>query len=76
MGESVKQPLKYYQNNVVGTINLLEVSKEFECNNFLFSSSATVYPPGQNLDEEFPFKPSNPYGETKVMVEYMIRSIA
>lgn len=47
---------------------------EFECKDIIFSSSATVYSPGAYVDEDTPLQPSNPYGETKIAVEYMIRS--
>ncbi|CAD8046424.1 unnamed protein product [Paramecium primaurelia] len=76
VGESVENPIKYYQNNVVGTLNLLRCAEEYKCQNFLFSSSATVYAPGEFVDEEAPFKPSNPYGETKVTIEYLIKSLS
>jgi UDP-glucose 4-epimerase len=66
----------YYKNNVVGSLNLFEVMAEFGCNNLIFSSSATVYQAGELLDEESPIKPSNPYGETKISVEYMVSSNA
>jgi UDP-glucose 4-epimerase len=50
--------------------------KSFNCFNLIFSSSATVYQPGEYVNEEVPFSPSNPYGETKIAVEYMLRSLA
>jgi UDP-glucose 4-epimerase len=52
VGESVSNPIKYYENNVNGTINLLKCAKEYKSTNFLFSSSATVYAPGEFVDEE------------------------
>jgi UDP-glucose 4-epimerase len=49
--------------------------EDFNCKNLLYSSSATVYSPGEYLDEESYLKPSNPYGETKICIEYMMKSI-
>jgi UDP-glucose 4-epimerase len=76
VGESVKKPLLYFRNNVTGTVNLFECMEEFGCFNLIFSSSATVYKPGEYVGEEESFQPSNPYGETKIAVEYLIRSMA
>lgn len=50
--------------------------EKYNCPNILFSSSATVYKPGESVGEETEFCPCNPYGETKVTVEYMLRSLA
>lgn len=74
VGESVKKPLEYYDNNVNGSRTLLSVMKQFGCKNFIFSSSATVYgePDKVPLTEESPVKRANsPYGQTKIDVEYM-----
>ena len=77
VGESVAQPLKYYENNVVGAINLIATMRRHSVKNIIFSSSATVYgepgvvcytedlPTGQNI--------SNPYGKTKYMIEEILR---
>ena len=75
--ESVHEPLKYYRNNVVNTINLLEVMEEFRTDKFIFSSSAAVYgiPERIPVDEEAPLRPINPYGETKATVERILRDI-
>lgn len=76
--ESVREPLKYYRNNVVNTINLLETMHEFEVKNFIFSSSAAVYgiPEEIPIDETTPLCPINPYGETKATVERILRDFA
>ena len=74
VGESVKKPLEYYDNNVNGSRVLLSVMKEFGVKNFIFSSSATVYgePDVVPITEASPVKRANcPYGQTKVDVEYM-----
>lgn len=78
VGESVSIPLKYYNNNVTGTIVLLEVMEEFGVNNIVFSSSATVY----GMDNEAPFtedmrtSATNPYGYTKVFIEHILNDVA
>ena len=78
VGESVKEPLKYYHNNIVGTISLLEVMAENKVKNIVFSSSATVY--GMNnispLTEDMPTSATNPYGYTKVMMEQILNDVA
>ncbi len=75
--ESVKNPLKYYRNNVINTINLLEVMEETGVDKFIFSSSAAVYgiPEKIPVSEEEDLKPINPYGETKATVERILRDI-
>jgi UDP-glucose 4-epimerase len=74
VGESVAQPGLYYQNNVVNTINLLEVMREFDVAQFIFSSSAATYGMPQQIPipEDHPLQPINPYGRTKVMVEQIL----
>lgn len=78
VGESVKEPLKYYHNNITGTISLLEVMAENKVKNIVFSSSATVY--GMNnispLTEDMPTSATNPYGYTKVMMERILNDVA
>ncbi len=76
--ESVREPLKYYRNNVVNTVNLLEVMEEFGVKNFIFSSSAAVYgiPEEIPVDEEAQLNPINPYGETKATVERILRDLS
>ncbi|KAL8274847.1 hypothetical protein Esti_001253 [Eimeria stiedai] len=77
VGESVQQPLRYYQNNIGGTCNLLEAMayKGVKC--FVFSSSATVYAPKPEgkVKESDPLGPSNPYGHTKLMIEQILRDL-
>ena len=74
VGESVADPLKYYDVNVGGSISLLTAMSKAECNNIVFSSSATVYGEPQYLpyDEEHPTNPVNPYGRTKLIIENII----
>ena len=74
VGESVADPVKYYDVNVGGSISLLTAMSKAECNNIVFSSSATVYGKPKYLpyDEEHPTNPVNPYGRTKLMIENII----
>lgn len=74
VGESVEQPLKYYANNITGTLNLLEVMREYNVKNMVFSSSATVYGDPQELPikEDFSLSATNPYGRTKLMIEEIL----
>ncbi|MBU1117950.1 UDP-glucose 4-epimerase GalE [Patescibacteria group bacterium] len=71
VGESVKDPQKYYYNNLVNTLNLLKVMKEFEVNKIIFSSTAATFgePKYTPIDEAHPQWPINPYGWTKLMIE-------
>ncbi len=75
VGESVQLPLKYYHNNITGTLILLEVMALHNCKKMVFSSSATVY--GTNTDVPFrethPLSTTNPYGSTKLMIENIMR---
>jgi UDP-glucose 4-epimerase len=75
VGESVEKPLMYYENNVVGTLSLLRAMDAANCNRIVFSSSATVYgePQYLPLDEKHPLSATNPYGQTKLMVEHILR---
>jgi UDP-glucose 4-epimerase len=75
--ESVAHPLRYYHNNVSGAINLLEIMAAHDVRRFVFSSSATVYgaPTQMPITEETPLAPLNPYGQSKVMVEEMLRDL-
>ena len=77
VGESVQQPLAYYDNNVVGTVRLLEVMAECTVNTLVFSSSATVYGEPQHLPltEDHPLSATNPYGRSKLMIEDMLRDL-
>ena len=74
VGESVVDPLKYYEVNVGGSVSLLMAMSKAGCNNIVFSSSATVYGKPNYLpyDEEHPTNPVNPYGRTKLMIENII----
>ena len=78
VGESVAKPLSYYQNNIAGSLNLLDVMAEYGVKNIVFSSSATVYgdPKYLPLTEEHPLSPTNPYGQTKFMVEQILQDVA
>lgn len=78
VGESVQKPMEYYRNNVVGTLNLLEVMKEFGVNKMVFSSSATVYgsPKTVPITEDMPLSTTNPYGTTKLMIEQILTDVA
>lgn len=77
VAESVRMPLKYYENNVTGTFNILNVMKKFGCKKFVFSSSATVYgiPESVPITEDFPLSSINPYGSTKLIIENLLREI-
>ena len=77
VGESVKEPLKYYENNLMSTINLLNVMKEFNVKRIVFSSSATVYgtPKELPLKEDAPLSTTNPYGTTKLMIEMILKDL-
>ncbi|MBO9488976.1 UDP-glucose 4-epimerase GalE [Endozoicomonas sp. G2_1] len=78
VGESNDIPLSYYHNNVSGTVTLLEVMAEHKVKNIVFSSSATVY--GENnqspLVETMPTSATNPYGQTKLMIEHILFDLA
>ena len=78
VGESVREPLKYYRNNLDSTLTLLEVMKEENCHNFVFSSSATVYgnPKELPIKEDFPLSTTNPYGTTKLMIERILADLS
>ena len=78
VGESVAKPLLYYNNNVSGTITLLEVMAEYGVKNLIFSSSATVYgdPETLPIDETAPRSCTNPYGQSKLTVEHILEDIA
>lgn len=75
VGESTEKPLLYYDNNVVGSVKLLEVMAEFGVKSIVFSSSATVYgdPASVPIQENFPLSATNPYGQTKLMIEHILR---
>jgi UDP-glucose 4-epimerase len=77
VGESVEQPLRYYQNNVVGTLQLCEAMIQANVFSIIFSSSATVYgdPASCPITEGFPLSATNPYGWSKLMVEQVLTDI-
>ena len=77
VGESVEKPLSYYDNNVVGTIRLLEAMVDCGVKTLVFSSSATVYGDPQQLPipEDHPLSATNPYGKTKLVIEDMLRDV-
>ena len=76
--ESVRAPLKYYENNVCNTLNLLKAVKLAKIRNFIYSSSAAVYgiPSKNPIDETADLKPINPYGSTKAMVERILQDLS
>ena len=75
--ESVKYPLKYYRNNVINSINLMETCEKFNVKKFVFSSSAAVYgiPRVNPVEEDMALNPINPYGYTKLMVEKILQDL-
>ncbi len=77
VGESVAKPIEYYYNNVVGTLNLLDVMRKYSCKKIVFSSSATVYgdPKTVPIKEDFPLSTTNPYGTTKLMIEQILNDL-
>ena len=78
VNESVEKPLLYYENNVCGTFNLIELCLKYNVNNFIFSSSCTVYGNRDDRpkeDDKMLF-PINPYGRTKLFVEHMLKDTA
>ena len=77
VGESCEKPILYYQNNLISTLNLLEVMKEFDCKKLVFSSSATVYgsPEKLPIKENFSLSTTNPYGSTKLFIEYILKDL-
>jgi UDP-glucose 4-epimerase len=78
VGESVKNPIDYYANNVQGTISLLQAMHSCQIKSLVFSSSATVYgnPTRLPLDEDCPTQATNPYGHSKIHIEEMLRDVA
>jgi UDP-glucose 4-epimerase len=77
VGESVDKPLSYYNNNVAGTINLLQVMNRYNVKQMVFSSSATVYgdPETVPITEDFPLSAVNPYGNTKLIIEQILNDL-
>ena len=77
VGESCAKPLLYYHNNITGTLNLCEVLAKYNAKRIVFSSSATVYgnPASVPITEDFPLSTTNPYGETKLMIERILKDV-
>ncbi len=77
VGESVSMPLRYYHNNITGTIILCDVMRKFSVKNLVFSSSATVYgdPHTVPIKESFPLSATNPYGHSKLIIEEILRDL-
>ncbi|BAM78758.1 UDP-glucose 4-epimerase [Cyanidioschyzon merolae strain 10D] len=77
VGESVEQPLRYYRNNLIGTLNLLQSLNRHGCRRFVFSSSATVYGQAEKvpISETSPLGATNPYGKTKLFIEEFLRDL-
>ncbi|MBT2690173.1 UDP-glucose 4-epimerase GalE [Bacillus sp. ISL-47] len=73
VGESMNDPLKYYDNNLIGSLNLLKAMAKYKVGYLVFSSTAAVYGEGksQPIREDAPLQPANPYGETKLAIERM-----
>ncbi len=78
VGESMAEPLKYYDNNIAGSLVLFETMAKFNVKMLIFSSSATVYgePASVPVFEDFPLSATNPYGQSKLMIETMLRDLA
>ncbi len=78
VGESWEKPLRYYRNNVTGTLNLCRAMQRSGIKRMVFSSSATVYgdPATVPITEDFPLQPTNPYGRTKLFIEEILRDLA
>ncbi len=77
VGESVREPLRYYRNNIAGTVTLCEAMQAAGVRRMVFSSSATVYgvPERVPITEDFPLTATNPYGRTKLMIEEILRDL-
>lgn len=78
VGESMREPLKYYQNNVSSTLNLLMAMQKHAVNNFIFSSSAALFgvPREPTITVNHPHEPINPYGHSKLMIETILKDLA
>lgn len=77
ISNSIINPLMYWKTNVLGTINLLNLMEEYNCNNLVFSSSATIYERKDNflLNEDTKLRPNNPYGNTKFTIEIILKDL-
>lgn len=77
VGESMEKPLLYYQNNIASTLQLLEAMQSHGVNVFVFSSSASIFAEGEGLiSEDHPCHPINPYGRTKLMMEWILEDLS
>jgi UDP-glucose 4-epimerase len=77
IGESYEFPMMYYENNVIGSINLFKMmEKHKDCKKFIFSSTAGIYGNKDNCKETDPSNPTSPYGESKACVEMLLASLA
>ncbi len=78
VGESVKDPLLYYRNNVANSVTLLDAMRRHDVRRFVFSSSCAVYgqPPSTPITEDMPKNPINPYGRTKLAIEWLLEDSA
>ena len=77
VSESIRYPLKYWDNNVIGSINLFKIMDEFSCRTIVFSSSACIYGLTNQtfINEECEIKPINPYGQTKATIEKILNDL-
>lgn len=77
VGESVAEPMMYYENNLTSTLNLCNLMREYGVTNLVFSSSSTVYgdPASVPITEDFPLFATNPYGRTKLFLEYILKDL-
>ena len=77
VGESVAQPVKYYHNNITGTLMLIKAMQKYGCKRIVFSSSATVYGPVNPIPyvEDMPTSATNPYGYTKLFIEQILKDV-
>ncbi len=77
VSESTSVPLRYYHNNITGTLNLCDLMQKHSVKKLVFSSSATVYgdPHAVPISEDFPLKPVNPYGRTKLAIEHILKDL-
>lgn len=78
VGESVKEPLRYFDNNIAGALCLLQTMEKFNCRSIVFSSSATVYgnPHTTPIREDFPLSATNPYGRSKLIIEDILGDLS
>ncbi len=78
VGESFKEPIKYWENNLLGSISLFKIMDLYECRNIVFSSSATVYSPLNSfpVSEDGVISPKNPYGNNKLAIETLLNDLS